>query len=299
MNSIWLRRAVTLCVGAAIWLVPPPAGITPQAWQLFAIFITAIVSVVASALPILLAAVFAVAVTVLTGTLPPERAYAGFSEGFILLIIVAFMVARGVVNSGLGKRIGLLLVSRLGQSTLRLGYCFFVADALIAPAFPSNTARSAVLFPILQSLSLDAGSRPHDESRHRVGAYLMMVGVASMSLSSALWLTAMAANPAGAAMAREFGVEIGFASWFLAASVPGLCAGIVLPALIHRVYPPGLRETPEAPVAARAELEKMGPPQHRGARHGRDLRPHGARLGAGATTSASTRRRSRCSGSRS
>jgi DASS family divalent anion:Na+ symporter len=51
------------------------------------------------------------------------------------------MVARGVVNSGFGQRIALLLVSKFGQSTLRLGYCIAVADAIIAPAFPSKPAR--------------------------------------------------------------------------------------------------------------------------------------------------------------
>ena len=41
----------------------------------------------------------------------------------------------------------------------------------------------------------------------------MFSGMASLSLSSALWLTAMAANPLGAEIARTFGVEIGFGSW--------------------------------------------------------------------------------------
>jgi DASS family divalent anion:Na+ symporter len=47
-----------------------------------------------------------------------------------------------VVKCGLGARIGHLLVSRFGRSTLGLSYSIFLVDALIAPAFPSNTARS-------------------------------------------------------------------------------------------------------------------------------------------------------------
>jgi DASS family divalent anion:Na+ symporter len=226
---------------------------------LFAIFITAILAVVIDALPILLAAILALAAAVLTGTLEPKQAYSGFSEGFILLIIAAFMVARGVVNSGFGHRIALLLVSKFGKSTLRLGYCIAVADAIIAPAFPSNTARGAVLYPIAYSLSVDSGSQPHDETRKRLGSYLMMMGIVSLTISSALWLTAMAANPAGARMAKDLGIEITFGSWFLAASLPSLAALAVIPYVLYKIFPPGLKETPEAPKAARARLRDMGP----------------------------------------
>jgi DASS family divalent anion:Na+ symporter len=83
--------------------------------------------------------------------------------------------------------------------------------------------------------------------------------MAGISISSALWFTAMAANPVGAAMAEEAGIEIGFGSWFLAALLPSLAAFIIIPWLLYRVYPPELKETPEAPKKAKRELEQMGP----------------------------------------
>ena len=255
----WGRRLLALAFGLLVWFLPHPEEITSQAWQLFAIFITAIFAVIINALPILLAAILALSAAVLTGTLEAEQAYSGFSEGFILLIIVAFMVARGVVNSGFGHRIALVLVSKFGQSTLRLGYCIAVADAIIAPAFPSNTARGAVLYPIAYSLSEDCGSRPDDGTRTRVGSYLMMIGIVSLTISSALWLTAMAANPAGARMAKDFGIEITFGSWFLAALLPSLVALAAIPYVLYRIFPPSLKETPEAPKAAAARLREMGP----------------------------------------
>ena len=57
----------------------------------------------------------------------------------------------------------------------------------------------------------------------------MFSGIASLSVSSALWLTAMAANPLGTEIARRAGVEIGFGRWLLAASAPTLCAIALLP----------------------------------------------------------------------
>jgi len=41
--------------------------------------------------------------------------YKDFSEEFILLIIVAFLIARGVIKSGLGKRIAFLIIRKFGN----------------------------------------------------------------------------------------------------------------------------------------------------------------------------------------
>ena len=141
---------IVATTGALVLWAPVPNGLNPQAWQLFLVFMATILAVLTEVLPIFLAAVLALAVTVLTGLLTPQQAYSGFSQGFILLIAVAFLVARGVVKSGLGERIAYLLIARLGATTLGLGYALFVSDLLIAPAFPSNTARSGVLFPVVQ-----------------------------------------------------------------------------------------------------------------------------------------------------
>ena len=105
---------------AALWWWPPPGDLTLQAWRLFAIFAWAIFSVVVGALPILTASVFAAAAAVLTGLLSPDEAYAGFANGTILLIVVAFLVAGAVVKCGLAARGGHWMVSRFGRSTLGL-----------------------------------------------------------------------------------------------------------------------------------------------------------------------------------
>jgi DASS family divalent anion:Na+ symporter len=214
---------------------------------------------VIGACPILTASVLALAAAVLSGTVAPEKAYAGFANGTILLIVVAFLVARAVVKCGLGQRLGHLVVSLFGRSTLGLGYSIFLVDGVIAPAFPSNTARSGVLYPLVLSVAEAAGARPGAEGRSRVGSFLMFSGIASLTLSSALWFTAMAANPLGAEIASGYGVEIGFGSWLLASSVPTLTAMALLPLLLYKVIGPEVRATPEAPRAARQALQAMGP----------------------------------------
>jgi divalent anion:Na+ symporter, DASS family len=248
-----------VALAVAIWFSPVPEGLTAPAWHLFAIFAATIIAVVADVIPILTASVIAVSLAVLTGTLSPAKAYSGFANGTILLIVLAFLVARAVVTCGLGQRIGYAVVSLFGRSTLGLSYSVFLVDGVIAPAFPSNTARAGVLFPLAFSLAEAAGARPDDPSRRRLGGFLMYSGIASLSVSSALWLTAMAANPLGAEIARPFGVEIGFGSWLLASSVPTVTAILLLPLLLYKLMSPEVTRTPEAPAAAKKALAELGP----------------------------------------
>jgi len=261
-----MTRSLTLVRGAApfalafgIWFSPVPAGLTAQAWHLFAVFAAAIASVLLGAFPLLTASTIAVATVVLTGTISPAEAFSGFANTSVLLVVVAFLVAQAVVKSGLGRRISLFMVSRFGGSPLGLAYSIVLTDAVIAPAFPSNTARGGVLYPVVLSVAMGAGSRPDDLEGRRLGGYLMFCCMASLAVSSALWMTATSANPIGLQVARQYGLEIGFGTWLLAASVPALAAIAILPLLVSKLFPPRVGATPEAPAAARAELAGMGP----------------------------------------
>jgi len=254
-----LARVIAIGIALVIWFIPPPGNLTSQAWHLFAIFAATILSVVIGAFPILTASVLALAAAVLTGTLSAQDSYAGFANPTIILIIVAFLVARAVVKCGLGQRLGYRAISLFGKSTLGLSYSIFAVDALIAPAFPSNTARSGVLYPLAFSMAEAAGVSPGREDRKRLARFLMFSGMASLTLSSALWLTAMAGNPLGAEIARKYGVNIGFGSWLVAASVPTILAMVLVPFLLYKVIKPEVTSMPNAPVDARKSLAALGP----------------------------------------
>lgn len=258
-NNIWYRRMLIVLFTVLLWNSPIPWEIEPKAWQLFVFFIAAILSVLIEAFSIFVAALLAMTLAVLFQVLETDKAFSGFSEGFMLLILSSFLISNGVVNSGLGKRLALILIKKFGHSTLRLGYCIIATDALIGPGIPSNTARSGVLYPIVRSLALDTGSKPEEGSRKAAGSYLMMIGITSLALSSSLWLTAMAANPISAGFGAQYGVNMDFAHWILVSSVPTILAMIIIPFILYKTFPPDLRETPEAPLAAAEALKVMGP----------------------------------------
>jgi hypothetical protein len=73
----------------------------------------------------------------------------------------ALLPAQGFEKTGLGERIATLFVRALGKSTLGLSYGLNVAEALMAPAMPSTSARAGGIFvPIIKSLAGSVGSEP-------------------------------------------------------------------------------------------------------------------------------------------
>lgn len=71
------------------------------------------------------------------------------------------MALQGFEKTGLGERVATIFVKLFGKSTLGLAYGLSFAEALIAPAMPSTTARAGGIFmPIIKSLSTSANSMP-------------------------------------------------------------------------------------------------------------------------------------------
>lgn len=258
-HSLLIKHVSIIFFGFALWFSPYPDELKPEAWHLFAIFITTIAAVVFNVLSIFNASILALAITILTGTLNASSAYSGFSKEFILLIVVAFLISKGIIKSGLGKRVAFHIIKKIGKSTLGLGYATTLTDCILAPAFPSNTARSGVIYPIIHSLALSNRSTPEDCSEKKIGSYLMMNGITGLTISSTMWITGMAANLYGAQIAKDYGVEMTFASWLLTSSLPCLIALILVPWIVFKFINPEIKNTPQAPQIAQKELNKMGP----------------------------------------
>ena len=229
--------------------------------HLFAIFVATILGIILRPLPMGAVAIIGVALTAITGTLPVADSLSGFAEKTLWLIIVAFMFARGFIKTGLGTRIAYFFMRLLGKRTLGLAYGLAATEFVLGPVVPSNTARTAgIMMPIVRSLARAYGSNPEDGTARKIGAYLFMACFNIDIIISAMFLTAMAANPMTQKFAADFGITITWNSWFVAAIVPGLVGLLVIPYLLYKIYKPEITETPEAVEMATAKLKEMGRP---------------------------------------
>ncbi len=263
-NNVLIRFAIPLIIGLTIWFMPPPLGVEVEAWHLLAIFVATIVGIIAKPLP--MGAVAIIGILMCSFALPGSNkealgtALSGFSNLVIWLIVMAFFISRGFIKTGLGERIAYLFMSKLGKKTLGLSYGLIATDLVLSPAIPSNTARGGgIIYPILRSIAAAYGSEPDDGTAGKIGSFLVKASFQGLVITSAMFLTAMAANPLAATLAADnAGVEITWGGWALAALVPGVISLLLIPWLLYKMDPPEIKETPKAAEIAKKKLAEMG-----------------------------------------
>jgi DASS family divalent anion:Na+ symporter len=254
-----VRWAIVLLVGLMVLLFPTPEGITTNSWRLLAIFVATITGSIVRPLPggaIVLLGVSAIA---LTGVLPVRDALSGYADPIVWLVLAAFFMSRGMIKTGLGRRIAFLFIRAIGRHSLGLAYALVSTDMLLATIIPSTGARSGgIVFPVAKSLAEAYDSRP-GPTAGRLGAFLMPLVYQCDVIICAMFLTGQASNVLIAKFAQEVtGIELTYSRWALAAVVPGVLSLIAVPLLIYRVFPPEVKHTQAAAELAALELERMG-----------------------------------------
>ncbi|CAM4145714.1 anion permease [Vibrio neonatus] len=247
-------------VAVILWQVQPPSGLNVTAYHTAIVFIATIAGIICNVLP-----TGATALVGLTAFILLDPTGAGSSKGaltialrdfnhpLIWLIVIATLLAKAFATTGLGERIALLLLSKFGQSTLRVAYCLGVADFLIAPGTPSNTARASIMAPIADSLA-----KVIDKDDKKLGQFLISSSSAMNDASAVGFSTGFAGNAALVGIALSVaGVTLDFATWSEYLLVPALALLISIPFVLYKTISPATKETPKAPEFAKQELAKL------------------------------------------
>ena len=190
-STEWWRYLAPLAVIAIIALLPVPAGLENHTWLYFAVFTGVIVGLILEPVPGAVVAMVGISIIAILSPwllFSPEQlaqpgfkftakslswAVSGFSNSVIWLIFAAFMFGTGYEKTGLGRRIALILVKKMGHRTLFLGYAVMFSELILAPVTPSNSARGAgIIYPIIRNLPPLYQSQPNDSSSRSIGSKL-------------------------------------------------------------------------------------------------------------------------------
>eukprot|EP00933_Yihiella_yeosuensis_P071976 TRINITY_DN80239_c0_g1_i1.p1 TRINITY_DN80239_c0_g1~~TRINITY_DN80239_c0_g1_i1.p1 ORF type:complete len:568 (+),score=106.73 TRINITY_DN80239_c0_g1_i1:68-1771(+) len=255
--------APTLLVGWVVrFLLPIPDGVTTQAWSMMSIFVAMIFAVVTGPLEPAGVTVVALATAVFTGTVTWAEGLNAFTDEVVWLVLLAFFFAEGFGKTGLGDRIALTVIRAVGGTTLGLAYGLNAAELLMAAAMPCSAARAAAVFyPITLSVCKTSGSDPAKGTRSKCGAFLVECCYQATATSSCLFLTGAAQNYFVLKLAAGVGIDVPspFTTWIKAALAPAIVSFLLTPLLAFKLLPPESTSTPDAPEAAKTQLEKMGP----------------------------------------
>ena len=264
MKITW-KTVAPLLIWLALYLVPVPAGLNANQWHYFALFAAVIAALILESMPVGAIGLIGLTAAGLSGYVEhdPNKALrwmlGGFSESTVWLIVGAFVFSIGYRKSGLGRRLALLLVHHLGRRTIGLGYAVAFSDLVLAPATPSNTARSGgTIYPIVSNIPRIYGSEP-GPTAGRIGTYVMWTAFATTAVTSSLFLTALAPNAAALAIAKRItGVEVEWSQWFIGFAPLGILLLILVPLLSYVVCRPEVKESPEIVEWSASELKTMG-----------------------------------------
>jgi L-tartrate/succinate antiporter len=265
MSKQAINMLIPVLVLLVVWFIPAPEGLSANAWHFMAIFLAVVVGLIIEPVPAALVGLIGVSLAALLGLVGKTSganikwALSGFSNSTIWLIFAAFMFAMGYQKTGLGKRISLIMIKYMGKSSLGLGYAVAFADLVLAPFMPSNTARSGgTIYPIASNIPLIFGSTPENEPR-KLGAYITWVAIATTTVTSSMFLTALAPNLLAVDLINKgAGVAIEWGAWAKIMVPLMVPLFLVTPLLTYIIYPPTQKQSPEAPAWAASELKKMG-----------------------------------------
>ena len=255
-----IRIIVPILVGVIVYLLPGPEGLSLKGWHMFAIFLATIIGIILKPMPMGVIALFGMFVSCLTDTLDINRdAITAFGSSTIWLVVFVFFIARGFIKTNLASRIAYMFVALLGKSSLGLGYGIVLSELLMAPFIPSNTARAGgIIFPITKSISETLGSTPVKSTERDLGSYLIQVAYHGNLITSAMFLTSMAANPMVQSFAEKLDIQISWMDWTKAALIPGMASIIIIPFLLYVIYPPKIKKLPQAETWAKEKLLDLG-----------------------------------------
>jgi len=240
-------------------MIGPYMNAPLKGWHVFSVFFTVILSFIIKPYPMGMMVLMGLITLSATNTISMDEALSGYADSTVWLVVAAFLIAGGIISSGIGKRIALQLISWFGKSMLGLAYSICGAELILGPVVPSNTARGGgIIAPIVNSISHSLNSSS-DKNPKKAGEFLTLIGAHANLITAAMFLTGMAANPLVAKAVNDvYGVSFDWGSWALGAIVPGLIGLLLLPIVIYLLAKPSIKDTSSAQLKATDELKNMG-----------------------------------------
>lgn len=217
-DGFYAKKAIYGIITIAVYLVisniPAPAGLEQVAMRAFALIICAVLTWVFETVPLGVASLFFVIVQPLPfiNTVKFPAATSNFFPGTVFFVIACFLLAQGLLESGLGVRAVHWLTARADGRPKRLLFYLMMFAGLVSFVI-ADLAVAAMLTPICVGILKENGMEPLKSNYGRA----MLIGMPLAVFAGG------AATPAGALfnfqaidlMAKVADTHVGFVEWMM------------------------------------------------------------------------------------
>ena len=255
-----------------IWALPTPAGMSLVQHKLLAIFGGAVVMWITIGVNFAVSTFAIVALLYFwvgnpTGQLAKDGslirnaafAVSGFASPSLWLLVTGFVISIAMTRTGVAKRIALLIMKGLGRTPAGAITASMIANFVIAPLTPSNTARTAAMLPIIEGIALAYEAKP---GKSNFGKALALSATFTSNITGSAFLTGTIPNPVAIGLiASAAGASI-FTTWSFWALAAIPTNVIILAAtlwLCLKMYPPEVKSVPGGLDYVHKQLAEMGP----------------------------------------
>jgi len=242
------------------FVVPPPVEMPLSAWYVAGVAFLMATWWITEAVPLPATAMLPLVLFPMLAIMPVREAASSYADPIIFLFLGGFIIGTGMQRWSLHKRIGLRAIAWIGTTPRMLIGGFLFATALLS-MWVSNSASAIMMLPVAISvLTLFDGLPTSDDISHRnLSMSLLLATAYGASIGGLGTLIGTPPNALLAAyMAREHGVQIGFAQWMLFGVPLALVMLLGVWAILCSIYPVAIQNNANASDAIAREIHALG-----------------------------------------
>lgn len=184
------------------------------------------------------------------------QAVAGFGAEFVWLLVATFIVAQGMSDTGLGRRIAFGILQLAGGRAGPVLLALLGVTVVLSFMMPTAAGRISMILPVCLGIAGAAGLTPPSNF-----AKAMLVGTSHASIMAGIGLMTAAGATVYAVGAFEtlIGVRWTYVGWFVAFFPLVAIFVLIMWKILLWVFPPEQDELGGGAVYIRDELKRLGP----------------------------------------
>ncbi|MGI9377083.1 MAG: SLC13 family permease [Tsuneonella suprasediminis] len=212
-------------------VLPPPAGMTAQAWSVTGLVVWMAAWWMTEALPLTVTAMLPFLVLPMSNVMTANETASAYYSPILFLILGGAFIALAIERTGLHRRLALALLKSIGANggQGRLLFAFMVAAAILSMAI-SNTSTSLIMMPM--ALAVLTGGGMDDSHKEGLNGALPMGIAFAASIGGLGTIVGSPTNAIAVGLVDQLtGTRITFAQWSLF-GLPVVLVGVPLAAWI-------------------------------------------------------------------